>query len=209
MKDKYWKLREDWVEKRIRGGGVEDERIIDAFKQVPRHMFVDTVSAGDAYNNYPIPIGHGQTISQPFLVALMTQYLSLEADEKVLEIGTGSGYQAAILSRLVDKVITIERIKDLSEKAADRFDELGYDNVQVEVGDGKGGYEPDAPYDAIMVTAVADEIPDKLITQLKDSGRLLIPVKKGWKGQRLELITKKGSKVNSRELDWVVFVPLV
>lgn len=176
---------------------------------VPRERFVPAEYAEDAYGDHPLPIGYGQTISQPYIVALMTQLLELRGDERVLEVGAGSGYQAAILSLLARDVFTVERIPQLAEKARRRLRELGYLNVHIRVGDGYEGWPEHAPYDAIVVTCAADEVPPPLVEQLADGGRLVIPVgESGW-SQRLMLLRKRGADVEQREVAGVVFVPLV
>ncbi len=188
---------------------VSDPRVLAAMEAVPRHRFVPAQYAEDAYGDHPLPIGYGQTISQPYIVALMTQLLELKGHEKVLEIGAGSGYQAAILSLLAREVYTVERIPQLAEKARERLSELGYRNVHIRVGDGYEGWPEHAPYDAIIVTCAADEIPPPLVEQLADGGRMVIPLgESGW-SQRLVLVRKRGAELEQREIAGVVFVPLV
>lgn len=188
---------------------ISDPRVLAAMEAVPRERFVPAEYAEDAYGDHPLPIGYGQTISQPYIVALMTQLLELKGDERVLEVGAGSGYQAAILSLLARDVFTVERIPQLAEKARRRLMELGYLNVHVRVGDGYEGWPEHAPYDAIVVTCAADEVPPPLVEQLADGGRLVIPVgESGW-SQRLMLLRKRGADVEQREVAGVVFVPLV
>jgi protein-L-isoaspartate(D-aspartate) O-methyltransferase len=184
-------------------------RVMQAMSSVPRHEFVPAREKPFAYRNRPLPIGHGQTISQPYIVAVMTDLLKVTADSNVLEIGTGSGYQAAILSELTDKVYTIEIIKPLGEEATKRLRRLGYDNVQVKIADGYYGWEEHAPFDAIVVTAAASHVPPPLIKQLKVGGRMVIPVGSRFMTQQLLLITKeKGDKIVTRQILPVVFVPL-
>ncbi len=188
---------------------ISDPRVLAAMEAVPRERFVPAEYAEDAYGDHPLPIGYGQTISQPYIVALMTQLLELKGHERVLEVGAGSGYQAAILSLLARDVFTVERIPQLAEKARERLRELGYHNVHIRVGDGYEGWPEHAPYDAIIVTCAADEVPPPLIEQLADGGRLVIPVgESGW-SQRLMLLRKRGAEVEQREVAGVVFVPLV
>jgi len=188
---------------------VSDPRVLAAMEAVPRHRFVPAQYAEDAYGDHPLPIGYGQTISQPYIVALMTELLELKGHEKVLEIGAGSGYQAAILSLLAREVFTVERIPQLAEKARERLSELGYRNVHIRVGDGYEGWPEHAPYDAIIVTCAAEEIPPPLIEQLADGGRMVIPLgESGW-SQRLVLVRKRGAELEQREIAGVVFVPLV
>ncbi|GAB4412434.1 MAG: protein-L-isoaspartate(D-aspartate) O-methyltransferase [Anaerolineales bacterium] len=188
---------------------ISDPRVLAAMEAVPRERFVPAQYAEDAYGDHPLPIGYGQTISQPYIVALMTQLLELKGHEKVLEVGAGSGYQAAILSLLAREVYTVERIPQLAEKARQRLRELGYHNVYIRVGDGYEGWPEHAPYDAIIVTCAAEEIPPPLVEQLADGGRLVIPVgESGW-SQRLMFIRKRGTELEKREVAGVVFVPLV
>ncbi len=188
---------------------VSDPRVLAAMEAVPRDRFVPAEYRDDAYGDHPLPIGYGQTISQPYIVALMTQLLELKGHEKVLEIGAGSGYQAAILSLLAREVYSVERIPQLAEMARQRLGELGYHNVQIRVGDGYEGWPEHAPYDAIIVTCAAEEVPPPLVEQLADGGRMVIPVgESGW-SQRLMLLRKRGGDVEQREVAGVVFVPLV
>ncbi len=188
---------------------VSDPRVLAAMEAVPRDRFVPAEYRDDAYGDYPLPIGYGQTISQPYIVALMTQLLELKGHEKVLEIGAGSGYQAAILSLLAREVYSVERIPQLAEMARQRLGELGYHNVRIRVGDGYEGWPEHAPYDAIIVTCAAEEVPPPLVEQLADGGRMVIPVgESGW-SQRLMLLRKRGGDVEQREVAGVVFVPLV
>jgi protein-L-isoaspartate(D-aspartate) O-methyltransferase len=176
---------------------------------VPRHEFVPTWQKRFAYENRPLPIGHGQTISQPYIVALMTDMLKVTRDSKVLEVGTGSGYQAAILSGLVDSVYTIEIIEPLAEQARDRLQRLAYNNVHVRAGDGYYGWQEQAPFDVIIVTAAASHIPPPLIKQLKPGGRMVIPVGSRFMTQELLLINKQeDEKLITRQILPVVFVPL-
>lgn len=186
-----------------------DPRIISALEAVPRHRFVPASLYPFAYDNRPLSIGNGQTISQPYIVAIMSDLLALSPDDTVLEIGTGSGYQAAVLSRLVRQVYSIEIIAELAEKARLRLRKLGYDNVEIKEGNGRQGWPEHAPYDAIIVTAAAAEIPPALLRQLKPAGRMIIPVGPPYQDQELILITKDSSEVISQRcLLPVVFVPL-
>ncbi len=187
--------------------GIKDKRVIRAFNEVDRVEFVPKAYKLEASGDYPLPIGEGQTISQPSLVAQMTELLKLTGKEKVLEIGTGSGYQAAILGKLAKKVISIERIASLAAEAKERLNRLGYKNVTVIQADGKKGFSKEAPYDAIMVTAAGKEIPQALIDQLKDGGRMVIPV--AGDGQELILGIKKGINLETTSIEPVMFVPLV
>jgi protein-L-isoaspartate(D-aspartate) O-methyltransferase len=185
------------------------ERVLAAMTKVPRHRFVPPDSERHAYDNRPLPIGHGQTISQPFIVALMTDLLDLRPGGKVLEIGTGSGYQAAVLGELAGEVYTIEIIAPLAREATARLAALGYRNVYTRTGDGYQGWPEQAPFDAIMVTAGALEVPPALVTQLKPGGRLVIPVGPQWSGQSLLVIGKDADgKTTTRNVLAVRFVPL-
>jgi protein-L-isoaspartate(D-aspartate) O-methyltransferase len=186
-----------------------DPKVIKAMSTVPRQEFVPEKLRDHAYENRPLPIGHGQTISQPYIVAIMTDLLELEPDDQVLEIGTGSGYQAAILASLVDNVYTIEIIEPLGESARRRLQRLGFDEVDVRIGDGYYGWPEHAPYDAIVVTAAASHIPPPLIRQLKAGGRMVIPVGGHFMTQQLLLVTKsEEGQVRTRQLLPVAFVPL-
>jgi protein-L-isoaspartate(D-aspartate) O-methyltransferase len=174
--DEYQSLRTHMVETQIRRRGVTDPRVLQAMGRVPRHLFVSTYLREQAYNDYPLPIGEDQTISQPYIVALMTEALELTGSEKVLELGTGSGYQAAILGELAREVFTIERLASLADQARRVLKSLGYENVHVLTGDGTLGWPPEAPFDAILVTAGAPQVPQPLVEQLALGGRLVIPV---------------------------------
>ncbi len=184
-------------------------RVLEAMGSVVRHSFVDRYGPDAAYANRPLPIGHGQTISQPFIVALMTDLLDPEPDHKVLEIGTGSGYQAAVLATLVDQVYSIEIIAELAVSAEARLADLGYDNVSVRVGDGYFGWPEQAPFDGIIVTAVGPDIPDSLLQQLKVGGRMVLPVGTEYTAQNLTVVVKQadGSYTEEQVLP-VAFVPL-
>lgn len=187
---------------------VIDERVMAAMAAVPRAEFVPTGARAAAYVNRPQPIGHGQTISQPFIVALMTHLMNVEAGHRVLEIGTGSGYQAAVLAELTEAVYTVEIIPELAENATQRLRDLGYGNVQVKTGDGWYGWPDASPFDAIMVTAVGEDVPDNLVRQLKAGGRLVLPVGGAW-DQVLAVVSKDASgKIAMREVLPVRFVPL-
>ncbi len=169
-------LRQQMVREQIRRRGVADPAVLDAMARVPRHLFVPDGLRAEAYVDHPLPIGQGQTISQPYIVALMTELLALDRSQKVLEIGTGSGYQAAVLAELVDSVYTIEIRDELARQAGDLLDRLGYENVHVRVGNGYRGWPEEAPFDAIIVTASPPEIPEALVEQLKVGGRMVVPV---------------------------------
>jgi len=195
--------------RRMIGREALDKRVIKALSEVPRHKFVDKAMSSLAYENGPLPIGAGQTISQPYIVAIMTDLLGLDADSVVLEIGTGSGYQAAILSRLVKQVFSVEIIRELGEKAAARLKKLGYSNVSVRVADGHNGWPENAPYNAIMVTAATPTIPAPLIEQLKVGGKMIIPVGSPDYSQELVLIEKnETNEITTHHILPVVFVPL-
>ncbi|MDH3745191.1 MAG: protein-L-isoaspartate(D-aspartate) O-methyltransferase [Acidobacteriota bacterium] len=186
-----------------------DPRVLDVLGRVPRHEFVPEALRRHAYLNRPLPIGYGQTISQPYIVAIMTDLLETESGDKVLEVGTGSAYQAAILAGLVDKVFSIEIIPELGESARRRLSRLGYDNVSTRVGDGYYGWENHAPFDAIIVTAAAGHVPPPLLDQLEPGGRMLIPVGSAFAVQHLMLVTKSDDgEIRSRQVLPVAFVPL-
>jgi len=187
-----------------------DKRVMSAMGEVLREKFVDEIEEGFAYHNGPLPIGYGQTISQPYIVALMTDLLDLTPDSIVLEIGTGSGYQAAILSKLAKKVYSIERIPELYESASKRLQDLGYDNVETRCSNGYYGWKEKAPFDAITVTAAASHIPQALISQLKPGGRLIIPVGLPYMHQELILLSKgKDDTTTTQAVLGVSFVPLI
>ncbi len=198
--------RDLMVDTQIVAGGVTDQAVVEAMRRVPRHRFMPESHAEDAYGDFPLSIGYGQTISQPFIVAYMTQALKLKPDEKVLEIGTGSGYQAAILAELVSKVFTIEIVEPLSVSAKKTLEELGYHNVIVRAGDGYKGWPDEGPFDAIILTAAPNHIPEPLLEQLAIGGRLILPV--GDYPQRLLLIRRTEEGYQETELLPVVFVPM-
>jgi protein-L-isoaspartate(D-aspartate) O-methyltransferase len=191
------------------GRSAFDSRVMQAMKEVPRHEFVPIGARHEAYYNGPLPIGHGQTISQPYIVALMTDLLEPTEDDVVLEIGTGSGYQAAILSRVVKQVYSLEIIEGLSLSAAETLERLGYDNVQCRVGDGYDGWTEHAPYDGILVTAASPNIPQPLVDQLKPGARLVIPIGLPYSHQELMLVEKQASgEISVTDVLGVAFVPL-
>jgi protein-L-isoaspartate(D-aspartate) O-methyltransferase len=205
----YEAERERLVQEAIIAEGIDDEAVIRSMRTVPREEFVPKKSVKYAYLNRPLPIGYGQTISQPYIVALMTQLLEVSEDDTVLEIGTGSGYQAAVLAEIVKTVHTIEIIRPLAESAAKRLDRLGYSNVKTYTGDGYFGLEEKSPFDAIIVTAASDHIPPSLIRQLKKGGRMCIPVGQPYYPQVLKLIVKdEKGEVTIHDILPVVFVPL-
>jgi protein-L-isoaspartate(D-aspartate) O-methyltransferase len=190
----------------IRDMGVTDEQVLTAMRSVPRHLFVPSESANFAYNDYPLPIDSGQTISEPYVVAYMTEALKLRPTDRVLEIGTGSGYQAAVLSKIVKKVYTVEIVKELATTAAKRLKELGFNNIEVRNGDGYAGWPEAAPFDAIIVTAAAAHIPRPLLDQLKPGSRLVIPVGRG--EQLLLRVTRTADGFKQETLLPVIFVPM-
>ena len=198
------------VREQIESRGIDDPEVLRALHAVPRHLFVAPAYRNDAYGDYPLPIGSSQTISQPYIVALMTQVAYLEPGDVVLEVGTGSGYQAAVLAEIVRTVYTIEILPSLGEQARARFAELGYTNVEVRIGDGYQGWPEHAPFDAILVTAAAEEVPSPLIEQLKPGGTLVIPVGQRDRVQTLMQVVKaEDGTTISRNLIPVRFVPLV
>jgi protein-L-isoaspartate(D-aspartate) O-methyltransferase len=205
--NQYANLRNYMVTEQIVARGVHDERVLEALRSVPRHLFVPEEYANIAYSDSPLPIGNGQTISQPYIVALMTELLQLEGDETVLEIGTGSGYQAALLARLAREVHTIERHAALAEKAEKILWALGMTNVVVHVGDGSLGLAAYAPYQAIVVTAAAPSVPQPLFDQLADGGRLVIP-EGSTGGQMLDRWRKQNGEYHQEHIAPVAFVPL-
>ncbi len=204
--DYYAKLRKQMVEQQIIARGVKDPAVIRAMESVPRHLFVPESEMAYAYLDEPRPIGHGQTISQPYIVAFMTEQLHLKPTDRVLEIGTGSGYQAAVLAEIVDSVYTIEIVSELARIASERLQELGYDNVQVKQGDGYNGWPEKAPFDAIIVTAAPPNIPPPLLEQLKIGGVMVLPV--GEYVQELVVVQKSEEGISMRNVLPVRFVPM-
>ncbi len=194
------------VEQQLQARGIRDKAVLEAMSKIPRHRFVEPSLASLAYEDYPLSIGQGQTISQPYIVAYMTEAAQISASEKVLEIGTGSGYQAAVLGELAQSVYTIEIIPSLAQKARQTLSELGYTNVHLKTGDGYQGWSEHAPYDAILVTAAPDHIPQPLINQLALKGRMVIPV--GTSAQQMRVISKTKDGVIERRTIPVRFVPL-
>ena len=203
----YKKERERMVTKQISKRGVKDVYTLDAMKKVERHLFVPPRYMRMAYDDGPLSIGYGQTISQPYIVAYMTEIINPKPGDKILEIGTGSGYQAAVLAEIVDKVYTIEIVSELAETASERLSTLGYNNVQVISGDGYFGLEKEAPFDAIVVTAASEHIPPSLIKQLKEGGKMIIPIGSPFLVQTLMLVEKKKGKISTSSLMPVRFVP--
>jgi len=209
MDDAYYvNLREQMVKSQLLSRDIRDPAVLEAMRTVPRHLFVDPDYRQSAYSDGPLPIGEGQTISQPYIVALMTQLLELKGDEKVLEVGTGSGYQAAVLAHIAREVHSIERHPALARRAEAIFDQLGLTNIHVHVGDGTLGLPEFAPYEAVIVTAAAPNVPRALLDQLDDHGRLVIPVGGRW-GQYLERWRREGDDLFSESITPVAFVPLV
>jgi protein-L-isoaspartate(D-aspartate) O-methyltransferase len=207
IQDEYAGLRHQMVETQIKARGVGDEKVLEAMKKVPRHLFVPGKYESSAYQDRPLPIGEGQTISQPYIVGFMTAAIHPGLEDKVLEIGTGSGYQAAVLAEIVSEVYTLEIVPELGNVAQKRLSDLGYANVHSKVSDGYHGWVEHAPFDAIVVTAAAVEIPKPLIEQLADGGRMVIPVGPAFDVQYLVLVTKKNGKVKMQNLFAVRFVP--
>jgi len=201
-------LRKEMVEKQLIPRGIKDPGVLAAFGKVPRHNFVPEEYMESVYGDFPLPIGAGQTISQPYMVALMTQCLQLSGEEAVLEIGTGSGYQTAILAELVREVYSVERAADLTEKAQTRLKDMGYQNIRIKTADGSTGWPQFAPYDGIIVTAASPAIPKPLIEQLNIEGKLVIPIG-GSFSQTLTQVIKHKGKIETAEICGCVFVPLV
>ncbi|MEW5852896.1 MAG: protein-L-isoaspartate(D-aspartate) O-methyltransferase [Myxococcota bacterium] len=201
--------RREMVERQLVARGITDEAVLRAMAQVPREAFVRADLADVAYRDTPLPIDEGQTVSQPFIVALMASAAQLRGHERVLEVGTGSGYGAAVLSRLAQHVYTVERLQGLARSAATRLQRLGYRNITVLHGDGTLGDPTHAPYDAIVVTAAAPRVPEALVEQLADGGRLVIPVAPELDAQALRRFTREGERLRSEDLGMVQFVPLV
>ncbi len=208
MNHDYRLARERMVQNQLIPRGIKDKRVLDVMGAIPRHLFVEEALVGEAYNDHPLPIGHKQTISQPYIVAFMTQALQLKGNERTLEIGTGSGYQTAILAELSKKVYSVERILPLMEKAAELLAQLGYRNVQFKAFDGTLGWKEFGPYNAIMVTAGAPKVPDPLLDQLADGGRIIIPVGDKF-SQELILIRRDKDKYKEKSLGGCRFVDLV
>lgn len=209
ISDPFTTQRLAMVATQIRARDVRDPDVLRAMETVPRHEFVPKELLAQAYNDHPLPIGYGQTISQPYIVAVMTELAQVKRGDRVLEIGTGSGYQAAILAVLTGEVYSVEIIPALAESAAERLKRLGYTNVRVKNADGYNGWEEYAPYDAIVVTCAPDHIPPPLIAQLKDGGRMVIPVGPVGGFQTLRRVIKRGDQVLSENVMGVLFVPLV
>jgi protein-L-isoaspartate(D-aspartate) O-methyltransferase len=209
-KGDYAQQRKLMVEQQIVSRGVKNKKVLDAMNSVPRHLFVPVEYRRGSYFDQPLPIGLGQTISQPYIVALMTEMLDVDNDDTVLEIGTGSGYQAAVLSTIVKELYTIEIIEELGLQASERLKSLGYDNVKVKISDGGLGWPEKAPFDVIIVTAAAPKIPEPLIKQLKPGGRMVIPVNNNFYSQDLLIVEKDADgNIETKKTIPVRFVPLV
>ena len=204
----FEKARARMVEEQLLPRSIHDQKTLEAMRKVPRHLFVEEALKNQAYSDFPLPIGRGQTISQPYIVALMTQALGLKGHERILEIGTGSGYQAAILAQICEKVYTVERIDTLLVQARKVFDSLHYINILTKLDDGTNGWPEYGPYDAIIVTAGGPKVPLPLLEQLSDPGTLIIPV--GDRGvQELRLVTKKDGEITEKIIELVRFVNLI
>lgn len=206
--EKFQRLRANMVSKQIKARGVQDQKVLEAMNKVPRHMFVPESLRSQAYQDHPLAIGEGQTISQPYIVALMTESLDLSESHRVLEIGTGSGYQAAVLAEIVKEVYSIEIKEKLYRQSTDSLKETGYGKIKTRHGDGYFGWENAAPFDAIMITASVDHIPPPLLSQLKDGGKLILPLGNPFSYQNLTLVTKQGADYNVKQITGVLFVPM-
>ena len=204
----YEAPRKAMVEEQLLRRGIKNERLLRAFSKVERHRFVSRDLMSNAYLDFPLSIGEGQTISQPYIVALMTEYLELTGNEKVLEIGTGSGYQTAILAELAKEVCSIERLPHLAAKAENLLKEMGYTNIKIKVGDGASGWPQQAPFDRIIITAAALQVPFALREQLKETGKIIAPLGEAF-NQVLTLIEKKEGRFESTDICGCVFVPLI
>lgn len=207
QEDPFIKQREAMVVETIENRGVNNRAVLKSMRTVKRHLFVPDNVVSAAYTDRPLPIGYGQTISQPYIVAYMTEIINPKPEHKVLEIGTGSGYQAAVLAEIVKDVYTIEIVPELGKAATARLEKLGYDNVHVKVSDGYFGWPEHGPYDAIVVTAAAEFVPPPLLEQLKEGGKIIIPIGSPYMNQSLMLVEKKGEKVTTKNLMPVMFVP--
>lgn len=207
-KDDYSAERENMVRTQIKSRGVKDKKVLDVMRQVERHMFVPPEYIDKAYGDFPLPIGEGQTISQPYIVAFMTEILEPDSTMKVLEIGTGSGYQAAVLAKICDSVYTVEIFETLGTKAKNLLKVLGYNNVKVKIGDGFEGWEKYSPFDAVIVTCSPTQIPQALVNQLAEGGKMIIPVGESY-AQELVLLTKENGKLKQKDVLSVRFVPMI
>lgn len=207
-RERDYAIQRDGLVRLLERRGIRDERVLAAFREVPRHRFVPRHLRTQAYGDHALPIGRGQTISQPYVVASMTEQLAVEPEDSVLEIGTGSGYQTAILARLARRVYSLERIPELAREAVERMREMELDNVKIQVFDGTVGWSEMAPFDRILVTAAAPGAPPSLLAQLAEGGRLLVP-EGDRHSQRLTLYEKRGEEISRRQGEHVVFVPLI
>ena len=205
----FTRLREAMVSRQVIDRGVNDPDVIKAMREVPRHLFVPRKNRAFSYADHPLPIGKGQTISQPYIVAFMTEALKLRPGERVLEIGTGSGYQAAILAELINEVYSIEIIEPLGKSARETLEKLGYKNVHIKIGDGHKGWPQKAPFDAIIVTCAPEQIPRPLVEQLREGGRIIIPVGRKGAVQKLVRAVKTGKLLKTEDVMLVRFVPMV
>jgi protein-L-isoaspartate(D-aspartate) O-methyltransferase len=205
--DKYFAQRQRMVDEQMVARGISDNGTLEALRKVPRHLFVPRNMENYAYDDNPLPIGYSQTISQPYIVALMTQVVNPAPGKRALEIGTGSGYQAAVLAEIVDSVYTIEIVPELAKQSAELFKKLGYNNIVSRYGDGYKGWPEHAPFDIIIVTAAPEQIPQPLLDQLAENGRLIIPVGSPYSFQNLILAVKKNGKVSRHHITSVRFVP--
>ncbi|MEW6685826.1 MAG: protein-L-isoaspartate(D-aspartate) O-methyltransferase [Candidatus Edwardsbacteria bacterium] len=204
----FEKSRNLMVEQQLKRRGIKDPRVLEVMNKVPRHLFVDEALQERAYDDYPLPIGEGQTISQPYMVAAMTEALELEGNEKILEIGTGSGYQTAILAELANQVFSIERLAKIARRAREVLDKLGYQNIAIRMGDGTIGWNEFAPYDRVLITAGAPDVPKPLLEQLTEDGKMVIPLGDLY-SQVLTVVEKNNSKSKIHRLFGCVFVPLI
>jgi len=204
----FQELRDMMVKTQLISRGIRDKRLLDAMKKVPRHLFLDESMQHKAYDDMALAIGEGQTISQPYMVAVMTELLEIEGEEKVLEIGTGSGYQAAILAELSKEVYTVERVQELSDRAAARLNALGYKNIHFRVGDGTAGWPEEAPFNRILITAGTPKIPEPLLEQLSEKGIIIAPVGDRFSQQIVKIVKSKGKFSESFHTP-CVFVPLI
>ena len=204
----YQREREEMVVFQIRARGVRDERVLAAMRKIPRHLFVPEHWERAAYEDHPLPIGEGQPLSQPYIVAVMTEQLEIRSPERVLEVGTGSGYQAALLAELAGEVVSVERLPEVADRARENLARVGVTGVRIVVGDGTKGYPPEAPYDAIIVTAASPTVPEPLVEQLAEGGRLIAPVGPR-ECQDLVNLVKREGRVETIPLGGVCFVPLI
>ena len=209
MNENYLTQANIMVEKQIESRGVKSKPVLMAMKNVPRHLFVPENLRGQAYNDFPLPIGYGQTISQPYIVAFMTEYLEARPGMKILEIGTGSGYQSAVLAYLGCEVYSMEYVAELADAAKKTFESLNISNIRVKHGNGYQGWPEEAPFDAIIITAAPENIPENLLGQLKNGGKMIVPVGKAHEAQTLKIIINENGDITSKDLLAVRFVPMV